>query len=421
MAQAPALTKTLKGVPVSAAAFRRAIVDALGQMEDGAGSMPDLIPFLGPEWDTKEGRLLVSKTLVNMADGGKLKRDPEHRGLYRVSGNVVRKGGGVSVYDQQERSIEDTLRKLGGFATWAQIMEDHDLRPHGEERAELRALRFRTFMKNNQPGDSASTAYDPYRTTGYQQMNHVLATSQRIRQDYPSKNRKGGWMCKYYNLPLDQLNAMTLRGGVHAIMIKATHEELRLEGRTAIEERDLMFSCVAHVFTTARKARGLTLLDLASRKSVYAALLELARHPDVDRDNRSLYREETRKTVVDMRAAGAAQEEVDDFRERREDTCKRTRAMADMLGRFEDGGDGYGPNLHLNAPVRLYEALAAELGIDSVSASRGVLQIDTRGDRIRIEPTQPTWESLGEREDKRDRELEYQAGRPRGVLIMPDE
>jgi hypothetical protein len=60
-------------------------------------------------------------------------------------------------------------------------------------------------------------------------------------------------------------------------------------------------------------------------------------------------------------------------------------------------------------------ALAADLGIDPVCASRGVLQVDTRGARIRIERPQPTWETLGARDAKRDRELEYQKGRPRGV------
>ncbi|MFN3930872.1 MAG: hypothetical protein ACK4JY_03900 [Brevundimonas sp.] len=406
--------KTVNGVPVTAAAFRRAIVDALNGMEDGAGSMPDLILALGPEWDTKEGRALVSKTLVNMAAGGKLKRDPERKGLYRVHGNVNRKGGGVSSYDATEQSIVEIIRDAGGFATWAEIMEVFDERPHGEERAELRALRKREFWKNYKPGDEKLTRFDPYNTWGYKQINNVLRTSERIRQDYPEIGGTGEWACKYYNLPLDQLNGLTLRGSVKALMIKATHEDLKREG-SYFAERDVMFACVGHVFATAREARGLTLLDLASRKAVYAALLDLARDRTIDGNNRSIHRAETAKQVEAMRAAGATRDEVEGFRDQRRGAHKSVEAMADMLERFEVGGVGYGTNLHLRAPVSFYETLAAALGIDPVSASRGVLQIDTRGPRIRIERVQPTWETLGARDAKRDRELEYQQGRPRGV------
>lgn len=373
------LDKTIHGRPVTQVQFRRAICEALAEMQ-GGGAVHDLLPFLGPEWDTPERRKLVSKTLINLARSKVIQRDVHQRGTYTVTPAFGRKG--VSVADQHEQSILDSIRRRGGFARFSEIMDDHGLRAHGEDLAELRRRRLRRQAGRDTVDDDMSV----YDVSGARQgLLKVLATSELIRQDFITINRYGiATTDGYYSLPLDELNKMTLRGRFAGIIAKATHQDLGLPG-SYFAARDAHFSRVGDVYRTAREARGWSVLDMSLKKRVGAALRELARNPVVNRDNRDRYAGVTRVTEEQMQEDGSNQEEIRAYRDRRENERDEARGLADMLESFEAGGASlHGPNLHLNAQVSFYEALASELGIDPVAATRGYLQIDTRGDRIHV-------------------------------------
>lgn len=382
MAYNPTQPKTINGQSVTQVAFRRAICEALAAMPSG-GSVADLLPHLGPEWDTASGRKLLNSTLVNMARSNRLARHPSQRGVYTVTHKFTRMG--VSAFDYMEKSVVDSIRKRGGFARFSEIADDHNLRACGEDLAEIRRRRARRHAGRDTDDDDL-TIND---VSGARQMLlKVLATSLLVRQDFFTRNRDGdattdGW----FSLPMDELNRMTLRGRFAGIIVKATHQDLGLPG-SYFDERDSLFSRVGDVYRTAREARGISLIQMADRKHVAGALMDLARVPAVNRDKRSFYAGVTRANEHEMRAAGASLDEIAAYRDSRDADRDGSEARAEMLRFFEEGfGEpGHpGPNLHINAPVSFYEALAAELGIDPVAASRGVLQIDTRGDRIHIE------------------------------------
>ena len=421
MSRYPILEKTIHGTKVSQDDFKRAICEALAGMDGGAGKVRDLIPFVGTEWDAPEGRKLLGLTLANMARRGTLKHDPVKRGVYAIAPRFTRIG--VSVRDQNEKSIVESIRKRGGFARFSEIMDDFGLRFHGPELQEWRARLTRKHYRKEQDEDFISTVYDPRNTTGYHQLREILAHSQIIRQDYPFVNEtgqttSGGW----YNLPLDELNQMTLRGRFASIIARSTHAELNLRG-TYIDERDDHFTRVGSVYNAAR-TRQFTSEEFVSRQPVADALLALARDPVIARENNSFYQGETRMRVDEMIASGASKASIDAYREGRRNSRKSVQAMIDiaarhsgrrdssdairvlvgMLERFENGGGIFvGTNLHLRAPVSFYEALAKELGIDPVGASRGFLQPDTRGERVRLHRPQADWERLGELDAERGR------------------
>ena len=77
-----------------------------------------------------------------------------------------------------------------------------------------------------------------------------------------------------------------------------------------------------------------------------------------------------------------------------------------LLERFEEAEPGYGVNIHCCAPVSFYEVLAAEMGIDPVMASRGVLILDLRGEKMRPRVAQADAERLGQLDAYRERMAE---------------
>lgn len=373
------LDKTLFGVSVTQTAFKRAICEALEGMTDGSGKVQDLIAFVGPEWDTAHGRKILAKTLINLAGAGVLKRDPDHRGVYMVSNRFKRSG--VSVFDQMEQSILDSIRKRGGMARARDILDDHGLRQHGDELREVKERANRSQHGTEEDEDSMSTVYDVRKTTEFAQMSKVMSESTLIRQDC----LRLGW----YNLPIDELNGMTLRGEFAAYMIQATYEEFKKPNR-AFTERDDFFTRVGGVYNEARRLKGWTMLEFSRRPKVHAALLSLSTHSKVKSLLDRFYSETTAGKVKEMVAAGATPSEVTAYREDRRNSREGHQFIIDILERFERGGDPLeeglepaGVNIHLNTPVSFYEALASELEIDPVMASRGILMLDFRGDKVR--------------------------------------
>lgn len=405
--------KTINGHPVTNVVFRRTICEAFATMENDTGGVDDLVPLLGPEHGTPRGRRLLSSTLNNLVRSRRLKRDPDIRGLYVLS-KANFKRNGVSSTSKLEDNIAEVLRAAGGFATAAQVLEEFGLRPHGEDESELRRRRTRAQWNNYKDGDDVPI-FSVANTYDYKAIYAVLRTSQRIRQDYIVRGRNGASVTvdRLYNLPQHELAALPLRGYFVGVITKATYEDLGLAGYKDV--RDAQFRNVGDVFREARKARKLTSTDLARRKGVAAALLDLTRDELIDGDNRSIYQADTQKRVEEMRAAGATQDEVMSLRERRDDARNGPECMGAMLERFELADFPHGNRIHLRAPVSFYVALASELGIDPIAATRGLLQIDVSGERIRVDREGPDWERVAAREEARERTLEVRAGKRKSI------
>ena len=108
------------------------------------------------------------------------------------------------------------------------------------------------------------------------------------------------------------------------------------------------------------------------------------------------YAGETQAKVDAMNAAGASHQEIADFREDRRNSREGRQVLFDLLERFETAEPGFGVNIHCWAPVSFYEVLAAELMIDPVMASRGVVTLDLRGPKLRPDRNTPTAGRLAE-------------------------
>ncbi|UTC28692.1 hypothetical protein MARCHEWKA_01790 [Brevundimonas phage vB_BpoS-Marchewka] len=367
------LEKTLHGKPVTQNVFKRAIADALSRMEEGGGAL-DVLPFLGEEWDTPAGRKVVSQTLINMWKSGALTRIEGRRGAYTVSGGFHRKGLGMA--DQIEQSILDSIRKRGGFATFAEIMDDHGLRPAGEDFTQVRKQATRRRYGTDTAEDNAlRTAYDPRDTTGYAQIKKLLRESEVIRQDLL---RIG-----LYNLPQDELNQMTLRGYFGGLMVKMTVAELGGNEKKQSAARDDFFVQVGAVYNAARRSMGIKREDFVRKPKVAAALYALMQQQAIKRETHDWFAGETQAKVDAMLEQGATTDQVADFREDRRNSREGLSLLLDLLDRFESPEIGCGINIHCWAPVSFYETLARELGIDPVMASRGVLMLDFRGEKLR--------------------------------------
>lgn len=398
------LDKTIHGVAVSQNTFKRAIAEALQEMPDGGGAL-DVLHAVGPEWDTPEGRKVLSQTVINMWKAGVLKRVEGQRGTYTVAGGFHRKGLGAS--DQIERSVVDSIRKRGGFARFSEIMDDHGLRAHGDELKEARARLTRKQFGQDTPEDHGlTTAYDVRNTTGYHQIMTVLERSDLIRQDLLMR----GW----YNLGQDELNKMTLRGLYGGYMVMTTVRELGGNEKQQFAARDAFFAQVGSVYNEARNALkssgrpGFSRKEFIRRPKVAAALYSLMQEKDVARELNDWYAGETTAKIDEMKAAGATPQQIADFREDRRNSREGNQVLFDLLERFEEAEPGYGVNIHCCAPVSFYEVLAAEMGIDPVMASRGVLILDLRGEKMRPRVAQADAERLGQLDAFRERMAERQ-------------
>lgn len=389
----PTLEKTIHGVPVTQNAFKRAIAEALYDME-GGGSAADLLPTLGPEWEDRRGRDLLAKTLSNMASSGVLKRVEGQRGTFTVGGGFKRKGLGAA--DQIEQSILDSMRKRGGFATFAEIMDDHGLRPAGEDFVEARRAATRRRWGTAESSDfTFRSHYDPRDTTGYAQIKKLLRDSPVIRQDL----LKVG----LYNLPQDELNTLTLRGYFGGLMAKMTAAELGASEKRQNQARDDFFVQVGATYNAARTTLGIKREDFVRKAKVAAALYSLMQQKAIKRETHDWFAGETQARVDEMLRKGATPEEVADFREDRRNSREGLSLLLDLLDRFESPEPGCGVNIHCWAPVSFYEALADVLGIDPVMASRGVLVLNFRGEKLRPNREAPDPGRMAEIEMQRER------------------
>ncbi|USN15148.1 hypothetical protein KIKIMORA_00010 [Brevundimonas phage vB_BpoS-Kikimora] len=365
--------KTIKGKLVGQDDFKIAIVEAV-QLQ-GQASMNSLISTIGMEWDTKEKRKILGQTLFNMAKRGTLRRVEGERGLFEVSPGYHRRG--VSVFHANEEGVLDVLRSLGGFARFSEIMDAYGLRARGKDVNAIRARRQRARDDRETDADlrDLHTDVSPNDTSEYQAILRVLVNSKKVRQDYLLR----GW----YNLPIDEIRNLPLRGRFAGLVIKATQLDFGVK-RGWMDERDEFFTRVGSVVQAARRARGdgfRDLRDFVRIPKVAAALLDLSRRPRIARELSSWYSAETAAHIEEMKAQGASPEDVGAYRRQREDDELGEQYLVDLMKRFEAGGEGmYGVNTHLNAPLSFYTAIAEALSICPVAMSRGLLEVPSLSD-----------------------------------------
>lgn len=367
------IPKTVKGVPVNQDEFKVAVVESI--QRQGQASMNTLLVDLGREWDTKEGRKSLGQTLFNMAKRGTIRRVADARGMFEVAPGYHRRG--VSTFHANEEGVLDVLRSLGGFARFSEIMDAYGLRARGKDVNAVRQRRKRAREDRETMADLTDlhTEVAPSDTSEYQAIARVLANSKKVRQDYLLR----GW----YNLPIEEIRNLPLRGRFAGLIIKATQLDFGVK-RGWMDERDEHFTRVGSVVQAARWARGegfRDLRDFVRIPKVSAALLDLSRRPRVSRELDSWYSAETAAQIDEMKAQGVGPEAIGAFRQQRDDEKLGDQYLVDLMTRFEAGGEGmFGVNVHLNAPLSFYTAIAEALSICPVAMTRGLLEVPSLSD-----------------------------------------
>lgn len=350
--------KSIHGQPVSQTEFLKAIARAINKHPDGA-RLADILPDLGPEWDTPERKKLLATTLANMLNRGTIAQVDDERGLYCLS-NFARRNG-VNDFDSVEQSILAVIREHGGFCRFRDIMIAHNLNPVGE--------------------DADIVRIDP----AYKRVLDVISRSQLIRQDAAERG--------VYNLPWPEVANLPLLGRWAALLLKTTWEENRErdENNDYVDRdrtswwkwRDNHYFNVGQAAKLLREAKGWSVDDLLAKKKVYAALAELERKAPVEVNIiRQDVFDRTSVKVAEMKEAGASQDEIDAFKEARLAELNH-RQLEWLYKRFERGSTG----AHYHAPLVLYNALAEAYGACPAALSRGVPSFLPYADRIRPERT----------------------------------
>jgi hypothetical protein len=338
----PITPKTIHGKPVPQDEYLRVIATTLKAL--GGGKAADLLPALGPEWDTPDQRQALATTLANMANRGTIQRDPAVRGRFTVGAAFERRG--VSIFDEFESGVLDVIRKKGGVCRWRDIADAYGVR---------------TYKVNREETMNDST---------YRRLTDVLARSTRIRQDFLKRG--------VYNLPWDELQTMPLMGRLAHLGIRiAVTDAMRKhpDGYTPREADDIVeaeqrrfYARVGGQFEMLRKTAGMTAVDVISQSPIKAAMLMIKRtgHQEVARARTDWFDYAT-IAEREMRAAGAPQSEISAYMA--EQTEMVDRAIPRILyRRFELGKLG----AHMHAPAQLYTAFAEMFDVCPVLLSRGV-------------------------------------------------
>lgn len=344
-----ALPKTIHGTSVTQQEFLNTLVEALSAM--GGGGVGDLIPTLGPEWETREGKQRLAQTLCNLVKRGTLRNLDGQRGVYEVT--VYGKRAGVSVFDRQEKDILDVIRSHGGFCHLRDILEAFGVRPVGPDRQDIQ------------------------NDTLYTRLQQVIRRSTVIRQDHIERG--------VYNLPWDQTHALPLRGEWAAMLIKhgwamargAGNEQDNVEDWRG--ERDAFFQVVGCAFKALREARGLSAEEFAEEVSIRPVLYELIKRAPKEIANiTGDWTARTEAQRLGMIEAGATDAEVFDFVT--EDSAQMEPSLPRCIySRFEKGIVG----AHFHAPLSLYVKIADFFNVCPASLSRGLIAPIPDSERLR--------------------------------------
>jgi hypothetical protein len=350
------IEKTIHGKPVAHHIFVSAIFAAIEEFPEGAKTA-DVIVALGPEWDNAPGKKYISTMLINLFNRGVIERIDE-KGAY-VSTQFGRRGG-VNKFVSDEKSILQAIRAEGGFCQFRDIMEAHDVRPHGSD----------TKDYINHPV--------------YQRIVKVIRESELIRQDTLKRG--------VYNLPWSETLSLPLRGRYAALLIEAQWEELR--GKTPTDQmekpvnswrklRDSFFANVGETFKMARRAKGVSAATMLEDTKVWAAMAKFVRvAPRECAVIRQDWFDHTGVEVDRKREAGATFEEIEAYRAERDEEL-RIRMAEWLYKRFERGSLG----AHVHAPLIFYTAVADYLECCPASLSRGMIAMQPYAVRLRPQST----------------------------------
>lgn len=360
MPRYPVKEKTIHGEPCTHQHFMNTVGETIASME-GGGRAADLIPTLGPEWDTAGGHKIISQTLINLCSRNKLKRVEGERGLYVVSNHYRRTG--VNQFDEDEKAILRIIRNHGGFCQWSDILEVMGVRPHGSKQDRLDAMA------------------DPV----YKRVYNTILKSDRIRQDITTQKIGTG----VYNLPWEELNNLPMIGYYASLYIHYTYNAV-LRANTGIEtgphdwydEQELFFEQVGAAFKRLRDIRKLSLETLLEDKAIRAALMRFQQVADrplavirgewKDKVDLEVERLKAAAEINDGRTAHVRREEA---RAKCEAYTEEQRLLFNtkcgqwLYRKFENGDVG----AHCNAPLILYMAVANHFEVCPAALSRGAI------------------------------------------------
>lgn len=408
MGRTATIAKTINGVEVTQTQFLNEIVDQIDRYGDEGATVLDIARGMGTEWaESTKARQQLAYTLANMIKRNLVYRPLGERGRYKVS-QVARRSG-VTRFDADERSILAAIRDAGGICRWRDIMEAHDVRPHGDSKEEA------------------------VNSAMYRRLTDVIARSELIRQDLGLRG--------IYNLPWPEVSALPLMGRWAALLSKQQYLEERQNQKQAIDlnewrnHRDAFFFAVGDAFKIARKRHDKTAEEFVAMPGVRSAVMELARGAPQEVANiKQDWREYTAKGVSALKekyealiqaVRDAGEVECDALEDQglpidnvihriKSDLALLEQQQRDEIAayqdfrqgewdgkwmywlyrRFEEGSVG----THVNAPLTLYTSVAKTLNCCPAALSRGLVTPPMQ-DKHRSRPMTPRRTPMQKMED----------------------
>lgn len=342
MVQGRPIEKRLRGRKITQREYREAIIDTLRLFGETGASGAEIAEEWGELWPVPENRLIINKTLINMAERGVL-RKASRRGRYVVNETRVAELG-TSQGEATERQIINFMISRGGFATLHQIAEHF-----GVEEVD----------------DKSDPDRDPYtairkRDPVYAAIETALKRSKIIRRDfYPHIQRANGdkRTRNYWHLSRDYLDLLPRTGYITGALIRCALNlgDASVDAEIATEAT---FARIASVVVQTMEAKGIDYAKMAEVEPAFETIM---------RDWNRLY-----PAVKRMNELAEAKLGVDYFSEaafRIEQEFADT-ADARLFQKFIDGeGDA-----HTTAPLDFYYALGRVLGLNAAALSRGYIE-----------------------------------------------
>lgn len=289
-------TKIIHGRTVNQREFKQAILDAVNMYPDGARAADIVTQWGGGMWDEPEGKHALALTLMNLANGGYLKRVPGARGLFTVTRHGA-KGPDRALHFEKE-VCKAMIEEGAGIMKRADVedifvSESHPRVPHAKANPDRPGIGPRGNSQNRSKGDSMTQAKresvredHQFREAAVSNLRRVLKVSSRIRQN----TGKTG----YYNVTYSQLARVPQPGRNLSMMLRWVGESAAKRAKmfasdSSAEPRDIfvytrpiIFANIGRVVTSLRELHDLSISDLAAVPSVAAALKKY-RGADINR------------------------------------------------------------------------------------------------------------------------------------------
>lgn len=342
MVQGRPIEKRIRGRKVTQREYREAIIETLRLFGQTGASGSEVAEEWGEPWTIPDNRLIINKTLINMADRGVLRKG-SRRGRYLVNETRVAELG-TSQGEATERQIINFMVSRGGFATLHQIA-DH----FGVEVVD----------------DKSDPDRDPYtsvrkRDPVYAAIETTLKRSKIIRRDfYPHIQRASGdkRTRNYWHLSRDYLDLLPRTGYITGALIKCA---LNL-GDASVDvdiATEAAFARIASVVVQTMEAKDLDYVKMAEVEPAFETIM---------RDWHRLYPADNR--LKDLAEAKEGVDEVSETAFRIEQEFADA-ADGRLFQKFIDGEAA----AHMSAPLEFYYALGRVLDLNATALSRGYIE-----------------------------------------------